>query len=108
MRSNNTLLAVYIPCKNKKEAKDIALVLLQKKLIACGNIVPATSIYLWQGKLETPAEYVLLAKTTEKKYPAIEKTVSQLHSYTCPCIAAWKMDKVNVSYFNWVKEMVGE
>ena len=100
------MLALYIPCIDKQQAKDIAAYLLKKKLIACANIIPSTSMYIWKGKLETNDEYIILAKTVDRKYTAIEKAVVALHSYTCPCITAWKIDKSNNSYERWVKEMV--
>lgn len=100
------MLAIYIPCTDKQQATDIAAHLLKKKLIACANIIPSTSMYLWEGKLETTQEHIILAKTVEKKYKATEKAVLALHSYTCPCITAWKIDKSNRSYERWVKEMV--
>lgn len=100
------MLAIYIPCKDKQQAMDISVHLLKKKLIACANIIPSTSVYAWQGKLETNDEHILLAKTTDKKYKAIEKAVLALHSYTCPCITAWKISHVNSAYKKWVSSMV--
>lgn len=100
------MLAIYIPCTDKQQAMDIAAHLLKKKLIACANIIPSTSMYLWEGKLETIEEQIILAKTTDKKYKAIEKAVLALHSYTCPCITAWKIPHVNSAYKKWVSSMV--
>jgi len=100
------MLALYIPCKDKQQAIDIAAHLLKKKLIACANIIPSTSMYIWEGKLETNEEHIILAKTVEKRYNAIEKAVVALHSYECPCITAWKIDKANRSYERCVKKMV--
>ena len=100
------MLAVYIPCKDKKEATHIADQLLQKKLIACANIFPSTSMYVWKEKLKTAEEFIILAKTLEEKYPALEKEVLAIHSYKCPCISAWKIDNANSTYETWVKKMV--
>ncbi len=101
------MLAVYIPCKNKKEATRISLRLLEKKLIACANLIPISSIYMWKGKMTSSKEIVILAKTLENKFTAIEKEATALHSYHCPCITSWKIEKVNAIYEQWVKEMVG-
>ena len=102
------MLAVYIPCKDKKEATRISMRLLEKKLIACANLIPISSLYLWKGKLTSDKEVVILAKTTDKKFAAIEKEATALHSYHCPCITSWKIEKANASYEQWVNEMVGE
>src|SRR3989338_2673605 len=100
------MLALYIPCKDKQQAMDISVHLLEKKLIACANIIPSTSMYLWKGKLETADEHILLAKTTDRNFKAIEKEVLHLHTYDCPCITAWKIDKANPLYNTWVSSMV--
>ena len=100
------MLAIYIPCKDKQQALDISVQILKKKLIACANIFPATSVYIWQGKLGTSDEHILLAKTTEMKYKALEKEVLALHTYDCPCITAWKISHVNSAYKKWVSSMV--
>jgi periplasmic divalent cation tolerance protein len=97
------MLAIYIPCTNNKEAQKISLALLKKKLIACANIIPASSFYLWKGSIENSEEFVIIGKTMEEKFPALEKHVSMLHSYECPCIAAWKIDHVNKKYHDFVK-----
>ena len=102
------MLAVYIPCKDKKEATRISLRLLEKKLIACANLIPMSSLYLWEGKLISSKEIVILAKTTDKKFAAIEKEATALHSYHCPCITSWKIEKANAAYEQWVKDMIGE
>lgn len=101
------MLVVYIPCKDKEEATKISKHLLDKKLIACANLFPVTSLYIWKKNLETADEFVIFAKTTEKKYTAIKKEIGLLHSYECPCIIAWKIDKVNSAYEKWVRENVG-
>ncbi len=102
----STMLAVYIPCPTKKKARDIAALLLQKKLIACANIFPSTSMYFWKGKLHNTKEFIILAKTMENKYKEIEKIVLSTHSYNCPCITAWKIDKSTAAYTTWLKTMV--
>lgn len=100
------MLAVYIPCKDKKEATHIADLLLQKKLIACANIFPSTSIYFWQGKKQETEEFIIFAKTLETHFSLIQQEVRKLHSYDCPCITAWKIDFANSDYKEWVKKVI--
>ena len=102
------MLALYIPCKDKEEARRISMELLKKKLIACSNIIPATSIYLWEGKIEESDEQIIIAKTLKEKYDAIEKEVALLHSYDCPCITALKIEKINKKYLDWLKKTIGD
>lgn len=96
---------LYITCKDKKEARNIATVLMNKKLIACANIFPINSLYNWKGKMQDEKEVVLLAKTKDSKSNSAEKEIKRLHSYEIPCII-----KVNASankeYQNWINRQL--
>ena len=48
------MILVYITNPDKKTALKVARHLLAKKLIACGNIFPAESLYMWQSKKRRP------------------------------------------------------
>lgn len=89
----------YVPCKDKKEAEKIATYLVNKKLIACANIFPITSIYGWKGKTTKDSEYVLIAKTKKN----VEEEIKKLHSYETQCILRMKV-KANKEYERWVDE----
>ncbi len=96
------MVLAYITCKNKKEAKEIASSLLNKKLIACANIFPIESMYRWKGKIQNDREVVLLAKTTSAKFKQVEKETKKMHSYEVPCILKINA-KVNKEYGEWLK-----
>jgi len=91
---------VYITCKNKKEAEDISMHLLKKRLIACANIFPIRSMYWWQGKIANDRENVIIAKTSNKNFKKIGIEVKKIHSYEIPCIL--KINAVaNREYGDW-------
>jgi periplasmic divalent cation tolerance protein len=96
---------IYITCKDSKEAKKIALQLLKKKLIACGNFFPVTSLYHWKKKVVNEKEVLLLAKTKDKHYKRIVQEVKKLHSYKVPCILKLTA-KANPLYEKWVDKEV--
>src|SRR5690348_13012442 len=80
---------LYITARDKPEATTIARNLLEARLIACANIIDgATSLYRWEGKIETAGECVLIMKSEQRHVQAIIGRVKQLHSYECPCIVA--------------------
>ena len=101
------MIIVVITCKNKEEAINIARRLLAKKLVACVKVLPpAHSIYLWpakSGKIEEADEVMLLCKTLESKWEAIEKEVLALHSYEIPEIYAVPVSHVSKKYLEWVE-----
>ena len=100
------VLLIYIPCSSSEEAKKIAIHLMETKLCACVNIFPEMfPMYFWPPKsniLEQGKEVVLIAKTIESKYNALENEVKKIHSYDVPCIIAIPTAHVNQTYYDWL------
>ena len=96
------MLLIYVPCKNESEAKKIGRVLVKEKLVCCANVIPKMrSVFIWNGKLDETTEALLLMKTV-KPYAKVKKRIEQLHSYSVPAIAAFKI-KINPKYEKWAK-----
>lgn len=52
---------IYVTTKDINEAKQIAVVLVDEKLAACGNILPQmNSIYRWKDQIHYETETVLI------------------------------------------------
>ena len=101
------MILLYIPVPTEVEAKKIAHHLLEKKLIACANIFPVSSMYRWQGRIADEKEVVLLLKTEKKLAKKVETEVKRLHKYTIPCILQMPV-KVNKEYERWVRKEISE
>ena len=98
------MISVYITCKDMKEAKLIASHLLEKRLIACANIFPTTSMYRRQGKVVDETEIAMLCKARKDSFEKIKEEVKQLHSYEIPCIVALPWHGSSEDYRKWVEE----
>jgi periplasmic divalent cation tolerance protein len=96
------MILVYITNPTRDEAKKIAKHLIEKKLIACANIIQIESIYRWEGKLNDEPEFVIIGKTSEKNYEKIKEEVVKIHSYDTPCIAKIPVE-FNEKYSEWLK-----
>ena len=95
---------IYIPMANKDEARAIARILIEEKLIACANIDDGIiSIYPWEGQIQESVEAVLIAKTQKELFKFVKRRVEQLHSYSCPCIIALPIKDGNKAYLQWIK-----
>lgn len=99
------MIILYITCKDEAEAERISRELVEKKLIACANYFPIKSLYRWKGELAGEKEVVLLAKSLERNFAAIQKEVRALHSYEVPCILKLNVE-ANEEYENWVNEQL--
>ena len=100
------MVLVYITCKDKEEARRISKHLLEKRLIACSNMFPISSMYWWKGKIEEGNEVVILAKTTDKGYDKVRKEVKKMHSYDVPAILKIYAE-ADEDYEKWVGEELG-
>lgn len=94
---------IYIPCKNRMQARKIGETLVRAKLAACANIHgPMDSIYEWKGKLCREKETLLLVKTRKNLFKKIVTAVRKSHSYECPCICAFDISTGNADYLQWI------
>ena len=96
---------IYSTTSDVEEAKKIARILVEEKLVACVNIIPKIeSIYRWQGKIEEDDECVLLAKTADKNIDKTIQKIKKLHSYDVPDIVAIPITHGFKEYLDWVKD----
>jgi periplasmic divalent cation tolerance protein len=95
------MIAVYVTFPDKESAKTISHKLLEQKLIACANIQPIESHYLWNDNIESSSEFVAIYKTQHKHFPILENVILSEHPYEIPCITYWKIES-NEAYKQWV------
>ena len=104
------MIIVYIACVNEAEAKKIGTHIMRKRLAPCYNVIRNTySAAFWPPKsneIEETSGAVLILKSIQEKYNAIENEVKSLHSDTNPCIFALPVSHVSEDYYKWlVSEM---
>ena len=69
------------------------------KLAACVNIYPPmTSIYDWDGKMETATEVAAFIKTRRVLVDRAIDVARPLHPYTLPCFLVLPIDGGNDDY----------
>lgn len=95
---------LFCTCPNHETAELLANDLVNKHLAACVSILPGlTSIYHWQGQIESAQEHLLIIKSTETNYLAIEKTLTALHPYEVPEIITIPITQGLPAYLNWLQ-----
>ena len=105
-KSTTDKLVVLVTCASAREAKKIARSLVEERLAACGNIVeaPVRSIYRWKGKVETAREWLLMLKTSRRRFATLQAAVKRLHSYDVPEIIALPIVAGSPEYLKWIGE----
>lgn len=107
MTDKNEYIMVYVTTPAEPEAFRIAESAVQDKFAACANISPkVTSIYWWEGVVQSGDEYVVMLKTTKDKYAQLEHMIKKLHSYENPCIITLDIKEGSKEFLNWISDTV--
>ena len=102
-----SVVSVYCVFANAEEAERIGRAVVEEGLAACINILgPCRSIYRWQGAIETADEVPAIFKARADMSDALMARIAGLHSYDVPCIAVWPIEKLLLSYAEWVEQSV--
>ena len=97
----------YIIASNKNEAEKIATKLLDKKLIACANVISnVNSYFVWKNKIKNSKEIIICGKTISKNKKKIVHAVKSLHSYSVPCVIFFDIKNGNKDFLKWIKQSV--
>lgn len=103
--SDHTYQLIFCTCPDGQSAKKLATLLVEKCHAACVNMIPGlTSVYRWQGKIETDSEYLLLIKSRADHYLAVEQMIRKQHPYELPEIIAVPIDNGSDGYLRWIDE----
>lgn len=89
-------------------AEPLVRKLVEERLVACGNILPASvSVYRWRGEVERAAESLVVLKTTAAAVPRLIERVPELHPYEVPEVLVLPVTGGLDAYLDWIEESVG-
>ncbi len=97
-----TVALVYVTCPDREVARSIARTLVDRKLIACANMMDVESLYRYGTEIVAEGEVLLLMKTREALSRAVVDAVGDLHPYETPCIVAYPSSLASQPYAEWV------
>ncbi len=96
---------IFCTVPDKETGLKIARVLVHEGLAACVNLLPGiTSVYRWQGEVQENPELLILVKTRQERYEALEARIKELHPYEVPEIIAHKIEAGSKSYLDWITQ----
>jgi periplasmic divalent cation tolerance protein len=103
-------VVLFITTEAGEEAQLMSRALLEQRKAACINIVPkVSSLFWWQGNIESAQESLLVVKTRASLLDEIVQLVKEIHSNDIPEIIALPIIGGNQDYLEWVgKELEGE
>lgn len=102
--NDSEFVFLYSTFPDPQSAARVAQVLVGEKLAACVNIHPAmTSVYEWEGKLETSNEVATFIKTRRCLIDEAIGAARKLHPYSVPCFVVIPICGGNEDYLEWVR-----
>ncbi len=98
------LKIVYSTFPTVATAEAAARQLVERRLVACGNLLPGLiSFYEWDGQMERAEEVVLLLKTRAGQVDALMTALRALHPYEVPAILVLDVAAADVPFAAWVR-----
>jgi periplasmic divalent cation tolerance protein len=96
-------LIVLTSLPDREVALRLARTLVERQLAACVNVLAeGTSVYRWQGEIETAQEVPVLIKTRAALYEAVEAAIREFHPYELPEIVAVTVQRGLPQYLEWI------
>jgi periplasmic divalent cation tolerance protein len=107
LEADDVAITVMLTAGSREEASRLAEMLVGARLAACVQILPEIeSVYHWKGEVRREPEVLLLAKTTQARFPLLEREVRALHSYETPEIIALPVTGASAPYLEWLTAAV--
>lgn len=101
-------LIVLTTCDDPEQAQRLADGLVAERLAACVNRIDGVqSTYRWKGAVERDPESLLVIKTTEARYEALEAAIRRISGYELPEVVAVRVHGGLAGYLDWVRDAVG-
>jgi periplasmic divalent cation tolerance protein len=85
-------------------ARDIARVVVGRRLAACVNCTDVQSLYRWKGEICNDKEVLMIIKTVRERTEELIATIKALHTYEIPEIVLIPVVGGYRPYLNWVRE----
>ncbi|WP_230279539.1 divalent-cation tolerance protein CutA [Croceicoccus sp. Ery15] len=93
---------IWCPFADEDSASAIAGQLLDERLIACANLLPVRSLYIWNGERGEGRECAALFKTRADLLDRAVARLESLHPYDTPAISGWSCDATGTSMREWL------
>ena len=103
MPDTTEAIVVLVTTPTPERAAEIARALVEERLAACGNVLPAIrSVYRWEGKVQDDQEALLVLKSTRDRFGALRDRVLALHPYQVPEVIALPVEAGSAAYLAWI------
>lgn len=84
------------------QAERLLRVVLDERLVACGNILPGVqSHYWWDGRVCSDPEALVVMETAADRLDLALRRLAEIHPYEVPKLLAFAPDAAHAPYVAW-------
>ncbi len=105
-QATSKFIVVQTTLESFEQAKTLAHKIVSNALGACVQIMPITSFYKWEGKVEEASEVLLQIKTKATLFKKLEAFIKENHPYEVPEIIALPIEATSNDYALWIEESI--
>lgn len=106
--ADDDLSLIYATFPDIGVAEAIAGMLVERRLVACANILPnMISIYRWKGRTEQDTEVSMIAKTRTALVAETTAAIVEAHPYETPAVVAVPVTGGSDPFLKWIGEETG-
>ena len=101
--SSPDIVMIWSTWPDVESAEKGARALVDRRLAACVVVSPgATSVYRWEGVVETASEATMWVKTRASLAAATSEVLVELHPYEVPSVLVIPVASAHPPYAAWV------
>jgi len=101
--SHTDAIVVLTTVTAEDEAVTLVRALLERRLIACGTLMPgARSLYRWKDRISDEREVVLMLKTRAARLDGLREAFAELHPYKVPELLVLPVEAGLDKYLDWI------
>ena len=105
MKDNHRYSMIISTCADRESAKEIAGLLVKRRLAACVQLFPIESIYVWEDEVKSGAEIALLIKSKASLFDKIAALIRENHEYEVPEIISVPITDGLPEYLKWIDDI---
>ncbi|MGH3997746.1 MAG: divalent-cation tolerance protein CutA [Pseudonocardiaceae bacterium] len=88
---------------SEESARTLAAGAIDAKLGACAQVIgPITSVFRWEGEVQTEQEWRVEIKTAGDRVAALTEHIKANHSYDLPEIIVTPINGGSAEYLSWL------